>query len=550
MDQNKYLGYLGNYTTRIKEGIADLKEKKIMKRIWDHDHTVWKSDPTEITNRLGWLHIAETALENLPRLAELTEDLLNEGYFQVVLLGMGGSSLAPEVFKSTFGNRDGALDLAVLDSTDPDAIRSISADLDLSKTVFIVATKSGGTVETLSFFKYFYNQVLEKIGLDQAGEHFIAITDPGSKLEKLASKYNFRTTFLNDPNIGGRYSALSYFGLVPAALIGVDIKTLLERSLTALCSCESCNCALDDDNYGAQLGVILGEMAQNGRDKLTLITSPEITSFGNWVEQLIAESTGKEGQGILPIVGERIGNPDDYSNDRLFVFLMLENDQSENDSIQSLVEAGHPVVRIQLDDLYDLGGQFFLWEIATAVAGHILKINPFNQPNVESAKILTRKLVNEYMESGTLPAGEVAELSSETLNSFLADSISPGSYLALQAYIQPTSDIETKLQDLRLSLINQFKVATTLGFGPRFLHSTGQLHKGDSGDGIFIQLYTTPQTDLPIPDVAGKPESSMSFGILKNAQALGDAQALRDANRKLIRFNLGPDARQGLNQIR
>lgn len=549
MDQNKILRNLGDYEKNIEQVLDDLERKKIMQRIWDHDHTVWKSDPTEINNRLGWLHIAETMLENISRMEQLASDLIHEGYTKAVLLGMGGSSLAPEVFKKTFGVRKGALDLAVLDSTDPDAILGIGSELDLNKTVFIVATKSGGTVETLSFFKYFYNQVLKEVGPEQVGGHFIAITDPGSELVNLASKNGFRATFLNDPDIGGRYSALSYFGLVPAALLGIDVETLLQRSLTALCSCEDCDCALDEHNYGAQLGAILGEMARKGRDKLTLITSAEIRSFGNWVEQLIAESTGKEGLGILPVVGETFGNLDVYSDDRLFVFLRLDNDKTHDDLIQSLQEAGHPVVWIQLEDIYDLGGQFFLWEMATAVAGHILKINPFDQPNVESAKILARDMVAEYMETGKLPAEEYAELTREALNSFLADSVSSGSYLSLHAYVQPTAEIETELQKIRLNLRNQYKVATTLGFGPRFLHSTGQLHKGDRGNGIFIQLNSTPETDLPIPNKAGRPDSSMSFGVLKNAQALGDAQALRDVNRRLIRFDLGSDVLKGLDQL-
>jgi len=549
MEQNHILWNLGNYEKNIKQVFTNLETQNIMQRIWDHDHTVWKSDPTEIKNRLGWLNIAGTMLESISRMKQLTSDLIHEGYTRAVLLGMGGSSLAPEVFKKTFGVRKGALDLAVLDSTDPDAILDIGSELDLNKTVFIVATKSGGTVETLSFFKYFYNQVLNEVGPKQVGGHFIAITDPGSKLVDLARKNGFRATFLNDPNIGGRYSALSYFGLVPAALLGVDVETLLQRSLTALCSCEDCDCALDENNYGTQLGVILGEMARKGRNKLTLITSQEITSFGNWVEQLIAESTGKEGLGILPVVGESIGNLDVYNDDRLFVFLRLDNDKTHDALIQSLQEAGHPVVQIQLENIYDLGGQFFLWEMATAVAGHILKINPFDQPNVESAKILARDMVAEYMKTGELPESEYTELTGETLNSFLADSVSPGSYVSLHAYVQPTAEIETALQKIRLTMRNRYKVATTLGFGPRFLHSTGQLHKGDSGNGIFIQLNSTPETDLPIPDEVGKPDSMMSFGVLKNAQALGDAQALRDANRRLIRFDLGSDVLKGLDQL-
>ncbi len=549
MDQSQIFVNLGNSKAEIEQSIATLAENKIMERIWDHDHTVWKPESKEISNRLAWLHSPHAMLEDIPLLEDLVEGLRKDGFTQAVLLGMGGSSLAPEVFRKTFGIRDGYLDLAVLDSTDPDAIRAIEAEINLTQTVFIVATKSGGTVETLSFFKYFYNQVLEAVGLEKVGEHFIAITDPGSKLEKLANKYGFRSTFLNDPNIGGRYSALSYFGMVPATLLGIDIETLLARSLTGLCSCETCDCALDENNYGVQLGAILGGLAQEGRDKLTLITSSEIASFGSWIEQLIAESTGKEGLGILPVAGENITSPDHYNNDRVFVYLKMENDQTQDSAINSLMEAGHPVIWIQLADLYDLGGQFFLWELATVVAGHILKINPFDQPNVESAKILARNMVAEYMETGNLPEGDSSELSPETLDTFLKESIIPGSYIALQAFLQPTAEIESELQKLRLKLRDKFNVATTKGFGPRFLHSTGQLHKGDSGNGIFIQLNSNSEIDLPIPDAAGNPASSMSFGVLKNAQALGDAQALRDTNRKIIRFDLGLDVLESIRKL-
>jgi glucose-6-phosphate isomerase len=540
MEQTQIFMNLGKYKQRAEIVLDDLIDNQIMTRIWEHDHTVWKSDPTEITNRLGWLHIAEAMFEQLPRLEKLVFDLRNAGFTQAVLLGMGGSSLAPEVFRETFGVQAGYLDLIVLDSTDPNAIRKLDDRLNLQETIFIVATKSGGTVETLSFFKYFYNRVLDVIGSESAGKHFIAITDQGSKLEELGTTYRFRDIFLNDPNIGGRYSALSFFGLLPAALLGVNIEVLLERALTGLCSCDSCDCALDNNNYGVQLGAILGDLAQKGLDKLTLITSPEIDSFGNWVEQLIAESTGKEGKGILPVVGEPIGSPDVYSNDRLFVYLTLESDQSQEDTLKDLAASGHPVVMIQLEDHYDLGGQFFLWEVATAVAAHILKINPFDQPNVESAKILAREMVATYQETGAIPEGNFAPLSRDNLEDFIENNIQEGSYLAIQAFLEPSREIETALQQLRIELRDQYKTATTLGFGPRFLHSTGQLHKGDSGKGLFIQLVSSQEDDLLIPDQAGKNESRLGFGMLKNAQAEGDARALMDENRSVIRFKLVP----------
>jgi glucose-6-phosphate isomerase len=321
---------LGNYQQAVDKALQEMSDDRVMNRIWAHDHSLWKPDSTEISNRLGWLRIAEVTKEAVPVLNDLVATLQAEGYTQALLLGMGGSSLAPEVFRETFGVREGFLDLSVLDSTDPGAVSARMEELDLAKTLFIVSTKSGGTVETLSFFKYFYNQVLASLGTEDAGSHFIAITDGGSKLDEIASRYDFRATFRNDPNIGGRYSALSYFGMLPAALMGVDLETLLERSLTMVCNNEGCNSPVGGDNNGARLGAILGELAKSKRDKVTLITSPEIASFGDWVEQLIAESTGKGGQGILPVVGEPVGKPEDYGDDRLFVHLKIDGDHTSD----------------------------------------------------------------------------------------------------------------------------------------------------------------------------------------------------------------------------
>lgn len=545
---------LGTYQAAVDAALTEMAEKQVIKRIWAHDHTVWKPEPTEITNRLGWLHTAEVMGENLYRLKELVEAVRADGYPHALLLGMGGSSLAPEVFRKIFGVKEGYLDLAVLDSTDPGAVLTHAEQLDLARTLFIVATKSGATVETLSFFKFFYNRVAEALrpgsgqarGADQAGKHFIAITDPGSKLADLAERHGFRATFLNDPNIGGRYSALSYFGLVTAALVGVDVPCLLDRALAMTSSCESCVAV--GDNSGAWLGAILGELAKAGRDKVTFAISPAIASFGDWVEQLIAESTGKEGTGILPIVREPLGPPDVYGDDRLFVYLRLNGNDTHDAAIQALEDAGHPVVRLNLHDPYDLGGQFFLWEMATAVAGYRLGINPFNQPNVEAAKMLARQMVAEYTEKGALPSGESAPLTAEALNEFLSQA-QPGDYITLQAYLQPTAETDAALLALRTHLRDQFRLATTVGYGPRFLHSTGQLHKGDAGRGLFIQLTADDPQDVPIPDEAGSPDSTMTFGALKMAQALGDRQALLDAGRRVIRFHLGTDVIGGLKRL-
>jgi hypothetical protein len=412
--------------------------------------------------------------------------------------------------------------------------------LNLGKTLFVVATKSGGTAETLSFFKYFYNQVAAELGQDNAGQHFVAITDPGSKLVDIAEKYDFRAVFLNDPNIGGRYSALSFFGLVPAALVGVDIALLLDRAMIAACNAGDDNCAPVEDNNASKLGAVMGALAQRGRDKITLITSPQLASFGDWVEQLIAESTGKDGKGILPVVGETVGAPDKYGPDRLFAYLRLDGDDTYDAQVKALADAGYPVIQLDLNDLYDLGAQFLLWEMATVVAGNRLGIQPFDQPDVEAAKIQTRKMIAAYQESGTLPEGETMSLSAANLQTFL-NQAQPGDYIALQAYVMPTVETDAALQALRLHLRDKSKLAVTLGYGPRFLHSTGQLHKGDAGNGLFIQITGSMPQDLAIPDEAGRSESGISFGVLKTAQVLGDGAALRQAGRRVIHFHLGSD---------
>lgn len=532
----------------VGEVLAEMKDQRILTRIWAHDYTVWKDDPTEISNRLGWLHIAEIMQACLPQMDDLVAAVRQAGYTHTLLLGMGGSSLAPEVFRKTFGVKAGYLDLAVLDSTDPGAVAAYAEALDPAKTLYIVSTKSGGTVETFSFFKYFYNQTVAAVGQEQAGAHFVAITDPGSGLAKTAEQYNFRTTFLNDPTIGGRYSALSYFGLLPAALLGVDLPLLLDRALNGMYNGQECNCLIEGDNNSARLGVIIGELAKLGRDKVTIITSPALASFGDWVEQLIAESTGKEGKGILPVVGEAIGAPEQYGDDRLFVYLRLDGDMTHDMAINTLAEAGHPVVCLALKDLYDLGDQFFTWEMAIAAAGQRLGINPFDQPNVESAKVLAREMVAAYQESGKLPAMASAALTTVNLVNFMQQA-KAGDYVAIQAYVQPTLATDQALNELRLALRDRYRLATTVGYGPRFLHSTGQLHKGDGGNGLFIQLISAAQQDLPIPDEAGKTGSTIAFDVLKQAQALGDAQALINNQRRVIRFAVGADLSSALHMM-
>jgi transaldolase/glucose-6-phosphate isomerase len=554
---------LGSYDAVVRAGLQKIERDNVIRRIWAGDHTVWKPDPTEIANRLGWLHVAESMRAHLEEIEELTASVRREGYTHALLLGMGGSSLAPEVFGRTFGPKEGFLQLDVLDSTDPDAVLGHANRLDLRKTLLIVSSKSGTTIEPLSFFKYFFNLILDAVGTQEAGRHFIAITDPGSRLLEMAQRYRFRHVFVNDPNIGGRYSALSYFGLVPARLIGVDLETLLDRARAAACDAGEDKGLLPDSNDAARLGVILGELAGVGRDKVTLVASEEVVHFGDWVEQLIAESTGKEGRGILPVVGEPLGEPRSYGGDRVFVHLRMEGDETKDAALHELARLGHPVVVLRLRDRYDLGGQFFLWEMAVAVAGACLGINPFDQPDVESAKELARQATADFQTKGSIPvltpvleAGGIrvyggirAGTLGDALNLFITQG-HEGAYIALQAYLPPNAETDQALLALRVALRDRFDKATTVGYGPRFLHSTGQLHKGDAGKGLFVQLTAESAGDASIPDEAGSSRSLLTFGILKEAQALGDRQALLDGGRKVIRFHLGRDVIGGLRTLR
>ena len=547
-----------NMPTGIDAVFKEAKEQNVVSRLWARDYTLWKPDPKEISNRLGWIDIAQRISVGITELQAFAEEVRSDGYTQVVLIGMGGSSLAPEVFRKTFGVRKGFLDLTVADSTDPGAILDINNRLDFRRTLFIVSTKSGTTTETLSLYKYFFGRAAEMLGAPEAGRHFIAVTDPGSPLERSAPQHlNFRRVFHGDPNIGGRYSALSHFGLVPAALIGLDLNILLEKAISMMSDSQPSS----DLAEGAKIGVIMGELARAGRDKLTIITSPGIAGFGDWLEQLIAESTGKEGQGILPVVGETIGSPDVYGDDRFFVSVSLAADQTNQSVLRALEAAGHPVIHVHIEDIYDLAGQFFLWEMATAVAGWRLKINPFDQPNVESSKVAARQMINEYLGKGMFPE-EMPSIEDGGLSVYsAASSLTPeeaflnfvdgskaGNYIALQAYIQPTEETDCLLLDLRKRLRNRYRIATTTGYGPRFLHSTGQLHKGDAGRGLFIQFTADDVQDVAVTDEDLTP-NLLTFGILKQAQAMGDRKALEKAGRRVIRFHLGADIRGGLKRL-
>jgi glucose-6-phosphate isomerase len=555
--------YIGKYQKPVDNSISELESSGIIDRIRKKDYTVWSNKPAEITNRLGWLNSPELSLSLANEIISFVQSVLKDGFTQALLLGMGGSSLAPEVFHFSFGVNKDYLNLEVLDSTHPETVLDYSNRFDPEKTLYIVSTKSGGTVETFSFMKYFYNQTIAKVGKENTGRHFVAITDPGSGLESTAQKLNFRKIFLNDPNIGGRYSALSLFGIVPAALMGVDIIKLLNCAKN---EADQIYNAEGKENVSAVLGIIFGEMCKAGKDKVTFITSSQLSYFGGWVEQLIAESTGKSGKGILPVIGEELLLPGNYSNDRLFVNLHLKDDHSNDSKVQTFIAADQPVVEIVLNDMYDLGQEFFRWEIATVIASWIIGIQPFDQPNVESAKTLARKMVQEYKENGKLPEltptikeNDITVYSNEPAvsieNAFhnLCDSIGkkdkskPESYVSIQAYLARNNEIDEELQNFRTAIQLKYKVAVTVGYGPRFLHSTGQLHKGDAGNGIFIQLLSTIKNDAAIPDEAGESVSSMSFGVLIKSQALGDRQALIDGKRKIITIDLGTEPGKALH---
>jgi glucose-6-phosphate isomerase len=489
----------------VTERLQQMDRDRIVERIWRKDHTVWKDDPTEITDRLGWLTVSDLMHERIGELEGFAEQAATDGFETAILLGMGGSSLAPEVFARTFGFADGALELIVLDTTHPATIDRLARELELDRTLFIVASKSGGTTETLSHFAFFWDRTPN-------GAQFVAITDAGTPLERLAREHRFRSVFLNPADIGGRYSALSYFGLVPAALIGAPLHEVLDSAEQMRTASERMLPAAQIP--GATLGAMMGESAGAGRDKLTLFLPQEIASFGSWVEQLIAESTGKENIGLVPVVGEPIGPPDVYGRDRIFVAI------GEHEGLDELEQIGHPVARLRYDGREQIGGEFFRWEMATAIAGHVLGINPFDQPNVQEAKDTTRAILG----SGSLEDPGFDDLG------VLLKQVNEGDYVAILAYLDRTSETEDAIERVRLLIRDRYRVATTTGFGPRFLHSTGQLHKGGPNSGVFIQVADAGRSvDLPIP---GQP---FTFGTLIDAQALGDLRSLRGRGRRVAR---------------
>ena len=529
---------LGTYLPDVEAAVADLQQRDATERIWRKEHTLWNPDPTEISDRLGWLTITDLMCEQLPALEAFAEEVRDAGFRHTVLLGMGGSSLGPEVLRQTFGVADGYPELMVLDSTVPAWVQGVTEAIDPAKTLFLVSSKSGSTNEPLSFYKHFRRLVEQKVEKEKAGRNFVAITDPGTLLERLGREDGFRRIFLNPPDIGGRYSVLSYFGLVPAALAGIDTAALLERADRMREGCASFVPA--HDNPGAWLGAIMGVLASQGRDKLTLVTSPSIGSFGLWVEQIIAESTGKGGKGIIPIAGEPLVDPAHYGEDRLFIYLRLEGDDNAatDAAIDGLESLGQPLVRLELRDRYDLGAEFFRWEFATAITGAVLGIHPFDQPNVQEAKDLTARVLEEHRSSGELPQVEAAS----SLGELLAQA-GPGDYLAIMAYLHQTPELDHALADLRRRVLETYQIATTVGYGPRLLHSTGQLHKGGPGTGLFLQLTGDNRKDVPIP---GEP---YTFGVLADAQALGDLRALQGLGRRVARIHLDSDHEAAIRRL-
>ncbi|MFQ5840059.1 MAG: bifunctional transaldolase/phosoglucose isomerase [Candidatus Methylomirabilales bacterium] len=540
---------LGSSEAPVATRLQTWQGEKFGCRLWAKDPTLWSPQPVpELTDRLGWLTLPETMQDELDSLVTFADAVRADGIRHVVLLGMGGSSLAPEVFARSFGSAPGYPELTVLDSTHPAAVRGTEARVDLRHTLFLVSSKSGTTTETLSLFRYFWRQMGQVA--DPPGRHFAAITDPGTPLAQMAQERGFRRVFLAPPDVGGRYSALTVFGLVPAALIGLPVHQVLDRAWTMAEA--SAFCVPEPANAPLTLGAALGELARAGRDKVTFLASPSLAAFPAWIEQLIAESTGKEGKGIVPVADEPPGSPEIYGGDRFFIGLYLEERDGTalDQQLAALEAAGHPVARIRLTEKIDLGQEFFRWEVAVAGAGAVLGIHPFNQPDVQLAKELAQKAMAKGGAGAKRPKdGRVRtvpvvrpKVLAGALKAWLAEA-QEGDYVAIQAYLAPTAETTDLLQTTRVHLRDRLRLATTLGYGPRFLHSTGQLHKGGPNTGLFLQLVDDPAEDLPVP------ESDYTFGALIRAQALGDCQALAERRRRVLRVELGGDATEGLRRL-
>jgi len=539
----------------VQETMDLLESQDFLDRLWVKDATLWKGETTAIRNRLGWLTSPTIMRGHAEDIKTFADEIRRLQFTHVVLVGMGGSSLGAEVFNLTFGSKMGFPDLLLLDSTDPEAVKRTLDRLNLSRTLFIVASKSGATAETMAFYQFFRGQV-ESSSVPRAGIHFVAITDPGRPLDKLATESGFRRTFLNPASIGGRYSALSFFGLVPAALIGIDITMLIDRAHNMV---ETCGNALGPrDSAAVRLGAALAGLAKSGRDKVTLVLSRKLRSLGPWIEQLLAEALGKDGKGLVPVDDEPLGSPAVYGADRVFVAITLEGDETYDVYLDALEDAGHPVIRIPIKDTLEIGAEFFRWELATAAAGVALGVNPFDEPDVTRAKENTAALLASWKKSKKLPEWPAdAEENGLLLMANLGKKVAgfgpglsahfaqaqPGDYLAIQAYLAPTADTWSRLQELRTPLRDRLKIATTVSFGPRYLHSTGQLHKGGQPNGLFVQITGEDREDMAIPGMG------YGFSTFKAAQALGDLQALREAGRRVVRVHLTGKQTQGVEQL-
>jgi len=515
--------------------LAELDKTRFAERIWRYDETLWSSNQAETRQRLGWLHAPETMLPSEESWTSLRDDILAAGFNHAVLLGMGGSSLGAEVLNQTIGRGEGYPRLHVLDSTVPEAVSEVTRAIQPERTLFIVSSKSGGTVEPNLLYDHFRAVVESYVGKSAAGSHFVAITDPGSSLEKLAGEQGFRRVFLNPANIGGRYSVLSLFGLVPGAVLGIDNLRLLEKAERMRGYCQDTSAA--SINPGLALAAYMVGCQRVGRDKLTLLASPRAEIFGLWAEQLVAESTGKEGTGIIPVMGEPYLSVESYATDRAFVYLRMDGDdcRASDKHASAIADEGFPCLTLSLRDPYAIGEEFFRWEFATAAAGALLNINPFDQPNVQSAKDASVRVLQYHANHGTLPELPETLSPTEILESFAA-----GTYLAVMAYLRQTEGTDAAFTEFRRHIGEQHCVCTTLGYGPRFLHSTGQLHKGGPDNGAFIQIVCAHQQDDPIP---GHP---YGFSTVADAQALGDLEALHSIGRSVARITLSDDSEDTL----
>ncbi len=550
---------LGSYEALVRREAAALEKINVAQRLWAKDATLWSADGAvqqKIAQRLGWLTVPEAMTAHAGDLTAWAASVASSGVADIVLLGMGGSSLCPEVCRRIIGVAKGAPNLTVLDTTDPSTILQVERRLDLRRTLFLVASKSGGTIEVDALCRYFAEKVRAVAGKAWGG-HFVAITDPGTPLEQQAKRDDYRRCVLNPADIGGRFSALSYFGLVPVSLMGVSIKDFLARSTQMMQLCQAHDV---ERNPGVWLGLLLGVLAKAGRDKVTLLPSPALRGLGLWVEQLVAESTGKEGKGLVPIDGERAGAPEAYGADRLFISFEMqgEADTAHQAQLKALCRAGHPLVRLGFRDSLDLAGEFFRWEVATAVAGLVLGVNPFDEPNVTESKEYTRRLLAHTTNAGDAPAPQEGLVeqglrlfvpSGRVTGGSLKDAVwnffrqaGPTDYVALLAYLPQSDAHDAALQTIRRVIGDRLHVATTVGYGPRYLHSTGQLHKGGDGRGLFLLITSDEREDAPVP---GRP---YSFGVLKRAQALGDEAALAKRGRRVLRLHLGADVTGDLDR--